>query len=155
MVSLEHKTISFLLPENYPRAALSSGFATGTKTANNRFVLHRHSVYFLIEIIAGDLRERRHFFCRRTALKGSSSLHRKCNGAATRDGSSYWKLTGKEKKIVASGNNRVIGMRRKLAFYQGKDFDSAAPQWIMHELRLLSTRTGASDFTCFGDDMVS
>ncbi|KAK4767968.1 hypothetical protein SAY87_003109 [Trapa incisa] len=95
--------------------------------------------------LPGDLRETRHFFSRKSALKGNSSgLHRKCN-----DGSGYWKLTGKEKRIIASENNLVIGVRRDLAFYHGKDFDITAPQWIMHELRLLSNGTDASDFTLF------
>ncbi|KAK4781994.1 hypothetical protein SAY86_016096 [Trapa natans] len=92
--------------------------------------------------LPGNLRERRHFFCRRGALKGSSSLRSKCN-----DGSGYWKLTGKEKRVVTPGSSRVIGVRRNLAFYQGSYLDITAPQWIMHELRLLSNGTDAPDFT--------
>lgn len=51
--------------------------------------------------------------------------------------SGYWKTTGKERQIVASETNQVVGMRKTLVFYEGKRSHHARTQWVMHELRLV------------------
>ncbi|OWM70719.1 NAC domain-containing protein 83-like [Punica granatum] len=102
--------------------------------------------------LPGDMRERRHFFSK-TTEKRHPNLHFKHRRAAFRElsGSGYWKLTGKEKRIVARGSKQVIGMRRNLVFREGENLSCAKSQWIMHELRLLSTQT-ASDSTHFRNE---
>ncbi|CAL9055631.1 NAC domain-containing protein 83-like [Musa acuminata AAA Group] len=50
--------------------------------------------------------------------------------------SGYWKARGKDKQIVASGCNQVVGMRRVLVFYRGKPPTSSPTDWMMHEYRL-------------------
>lgn len=52
--------------------------------------------------------------------------------------SGYWKATGKDKPVVASGQrNEVVGMKRVLVFCHGKPpCASSRTDWIMHEYRL-------------------
>ncbi|KAJ8475684.1 hypothetical protein OPV22_019411 [Ensete ventricosum] len=74
--------------------------------------------------------DERYCFNRREAKypKGKRS-----NRAAS---SGYWKARGKDKQIVASGCNQVVGMRRVLVFYRGKPPTSSPTDWMMHEYRL-------------------
>lgn len=118
-----------------------------------RFVRHPNYICCLMEIIAGDLRETRHFFGKR-AERRNPSKKQKCSRPAVRDGSGYWKLSGKEKRIAASMCNQVIGLKRNLVFCQGRSSDSMKPKWIMQELCLLSHQT-TSDSTWLGNQMVS
>ncbi|KAL0924096.1 hypothetical protein M5K25_004902 [Dendrobium thyrsiflorum] len=48
-------------------------------------------------------------------------------------GSGYWKITGKEKPIVASKSNQVVGMKKVLVFYHGKAPAGEKTDWFMHE----------------------
>ncbi|KAJ6845758.1 NAC domain-containing protein 83-like isoform X2 [Iris pallida] len=51
--------------------------------------------------------------------------------------SGYWKATGKDKPVVASGRrNEVVGMKRVLVFFRGKPPRASRTDWIMHEYRL-------------------
>ncbi|WOL11455.1 NAC domain-containing protein [Canna indica] len=72
----------------------------------------------------------RYFFNRREAKypNGKRSNRVACSG--------YWKVTGKEKQITASGCNQVVGMKKVLVFYQGKPPSGSRTQWVMHEYRL-------------------
>jgi hypothetical protein len=56
------------------------------------------------------------------------------NRAAT---SGYWKATGTDKPIMASGGNREkVGVKKALVFYRGKPPKGLKTNWIMHEYRL-------------------
>ncbi|CAL9120620.1 unnamed protein product [Musa textilis] len=72
----------------------------------------------------------RYCFNRREAKYPNGKLS---NRAAS---SGYWKAWGKDKQIVASGCNQVVGMRRVLVFYRGKPPTSSPTDWMMHEYRL-------------------
>ncbi|XP_054792713.1 NAC domain-containing protein 83-like [Prosopis cineraria] len=52
------------------------------------------------------------------------------------EGTGFWKPTGKEKLIVSSATNYVVGTRRTLVFCGGDGSGEAQTQWVMHELRL-------------------
>jgi hypothetical protein len=49
-------------------------------------------------------------------------------------GSGYWKATGTDKPITASGE--VVGVKKALVFYQGRPPKGLKTNWIMHEYRL-------------------
>ncbi|KAL6856054.1 hypothetical protein ACP4OV_018856 [Aristida adscensionis] len=56
------------------------------------------------------------------------------NRAAT---SGYWKATGTDKPILASGCSREkVGVKKALVFYRGKPPKGLKTNWIMHEYRL-------------------
>ncbi|XP_068661646.1 NAC domain-containing protein 2-like [Aristolochia californica] len=51
--------------------------------------------------------------------------------------SGYWKATGTDKPIAASGNGQEsIGVKKALVFYKGRPPKGIKTNWIMHEYRL-------------------
>ncbi|XVE84206.1 hypothetical protein DITRI_Ditri16bG0151700 [Diplodiscus trichospermus] len=68
-------------------------------------------------------------------------------------GSGYWKPIGKEKPILASGSNQVVGMRKALIFCQRKRSDETKTRWLLHQYRLaeaqMSTRELHGDWVVF------
>ncbi|XP_040866857.1 NAC domain-containing protein 68-like isoform X1 [Glycine max] len=76
--------------------------------------------------LPGELRENRYFFSNRS------------NGNIKRPaGSGCWKSVGKEKQIIHSESNQVIGMKETLFFCKGSH--ETRTQWVMHELRLVAS----------------
>uniref|UniRef100_A0A0D9X0F2 NAC domain-containing protein n=1 Tax=Leersia perrieri TaxID=77586 RepID=A0A0D9X0F2_9ORYZ len=64
------------------------------------------------------------------------------NRAAT---SGYWKATGTDKPIMASGSSRErVGVKKALVFYRGKPPKGIKTNWIMHEYRLTDTSSSAN-----------
>lgn len=59
-------------------------------------------------------------------------------------GSGYWKATGTDKPILASGGARCLGVKKALVFYQGRSPRGAKTDWVMHEFRLLHPDDGAA-----------
>ncbi|KAK9085167.1 hypothetical protein Sjap_025578 [Stephania japonica] len=55
------------------------------------------------------------------------------NRAAT---SGYWKATGTDKPILASGGAQKVGVKKALVFYGGRPPKGIKTNWIMHEYRL-------------------
>ncbi|XP_030546078.1 NAC domain-containing protein 1-like [Rhodamnia argentea] len=60
--------------------------------------------------------------------------------------SGYWKATGIDKPILASGESRSIGVKKALVFYTGRPTKSVKTDWIMNEYRLLDTAIKPSRF---------
>ncbi|WOK97435.1 hypothetical protein Cni_G06143 [Canna indica] len=69
-----------------------------------------------------------YFFSRKEAT------NRKGNGSRWVARTGFWKATGKEKQVVASRCNQVVGTKKVMVFLQGKP--STRTDWIMHEYRL-------------------
>uniref|UniRef100_A0A453B9Y2 NAC domain-containing protein n=1 Tax=Aegilops tauschii subsp. strangulata TaxID=200361 RepID=A0A453B9Y2_AEGTS len=64
------------------------------------------------------------------------------NRAAT---SGYWKATGTDKPIMASGCGREkVGVKKALVFYRGKPPKGLKTNWIMHEYRLTDASSSAT-----------
>ncbi|KAJ8461052.1 hypothetical protein OPV22_033978 [Ensete ventricosum] len=74
----------------------------------------------------------RYFFSLREATYPNGS---RSNGATL---SGYWKATGKDRPVVASGSNEVVGMKKVLVFHRGKPPRGSRTEWIMHEYRCLA-----------------
>eukprot|EP00253_Pinus_taeda_P015767 PITA_15767 len=53
---------------------------------------------------------------------------------ATKTG--YWKSTGKDRGVFASGSSALIGMKKTLVFYKGRARKGEKTNWAMHEYRL-------------------
>ncbi|XVE76202.1 hypothetical protein DITRI_Ditri12bG0154300 [Diplodiscus trichospermus] len=53
--------------------------------------------------------------------------------------SGYWKATGIDKPILSSYGTKSIGVKKALAFYNGRPPKGTKTGWIMHEYRLLET----------------
>ncbi|XP_022750446.1 NAC domain-containing protein 83-like [Durio zibethinus] len=87
--------------------------------------------------LPGDLKENRYFFSTRYGT-GSNN---KCKRVA---GSGYWKPIGKEKPILASGGNQVVGMRKALIFCEGKRSNETKNQWLLHQYRLVGFAAAAA-----------
>ncbi|MQL80117.1 hypothetical protein Taro_012566 [Colocasia esculenta] len=73
------------------------------------------------------------------------------NRAAT---SGYWKATGTDKPILASGGTQKVGVKKALVFYGGKPPKGVKTNWIMHEYRL-SDGVSSSKTTPPGADAAS
>ncbi|KAK9048460.1 hypothetical protein SSX86_032576 [Deinandra increscens subsp. villosa] len=63
------------------------------------------------------------------------------NRAAT---SGYWKATGTDKPVLTSGGTQKVGVKKALVFYGGKPPKGAKTNWIMHEYRLVDSKTMSS-----------
>ncbi|XVE84207.1 hypothetical protein DITRI_Ditri16bG0151700 [Diplodiscus trichospermus] len=96
--------------------------------------------------LPGDLKENRYFFSTRSCNGGHNKRKRV-------SGSGYWKPIGKEKPILASGSNQVVGMRKALIFCQRKRSDETKTRWLLHQYRLaeaqMSTRELHGDWVVF------
>ncbi|KAJ6837157.1 NAC domain-containing protein 83-like [Iris pallida] len=68
--------------------------------------------------------------------KYANNGHRRWNRAT---GSGYWKAAGKDKAVVSSKCNRVVGTKRAFVFYQGRAPNGERTGWMMHEYRLASS----------------
>lgn len=78
----------------------------------------------------GDTKQEKYFFSLREAKYPNGNRPNRATG------SGYWKATGKDKQIVASRSNQVVGMKKVLVFYRGKAPSGSRTDWIMHEYRL-------------------
>ncbi|KAG9458565.1 hypothetical protein H6P81_003073 [Aristolochia fimbriata] len=59
--------------------------------------------------------------------------------------SGYWKATGTDKPIVATGNgHESIGVKKALVFYKGRPPKGLKTNWIMHEYRLADAANSAA-----------
>ncbi|XP_056163351.1 NAC domain-containing protein 83-like [Syzygium oleosum] len=56
----------------------------------------------------------------------------------------YWKVTGKERRIMSENTNEQIGIKKTLVFYKGRVPDGKRTNWVMHEYHLKSK--------CLGDN---
>ncbi|XP_039064902.1 NAC domain-containing protein 83-like [Hibiscus syriacus] len=79
--------------------------------------------------LPGDVKENKYFFSKRHGNDGNNK--RKSCG--------YWKAIGKEKPILASGTNRVIGMRQALVFCERKRSNETNTRWLLHRFRLVGS----------------
>ncbi|RWW55260.1 hypothetical protein BHE74_00038148 [Ensete ventricosum] len=78
--------------------------------------------------VTGGREEVRYFF----SFREATYLNRNRSNPRARSG--CWKAAGKERQVVASRCNQVVGMKKVLAFYRGKP--PTRTDWIMHEYRL-------------------
>lgn len=59
--------------------------------------------------------------------------------------SGYWKATGTDKPILASGHK--VGVKKALVFYKGRPPKGIKTSWIMHEYRLTDTAVRPASFS--------
>ncbi|XP_022741618.1 NAC domain-containing protein 83-like [Durio zibethinus] len=102
--------------------------------------------------LPGDLKENRYFFSDRYG-NGSNN---KCKRVS---GSGYWKPIGKEKTILASASNQVVGMRTALIFCERKRSNESKTRWLLYQYRLVGSAatldsTQMSKRELFGDWLV-
>ncbi|KAG9446627.1 hypothetical protein H6P81_012755 [Aristolochia fimbriata] len=88
--------------------------------------------------LPGNSERERYFFTKR------ESKYPNGNRANRATGSGFWKATGKDKQIVASRTNQLVGMKKVLVFYRGKPPKGSKTDWIMHEYRLSDSATRLS-----------
>ncbi|EHA8589682.1 NAC domain-containing protein 83 [Cocos nucifera] len=90
--------------------------------------------------LPGGSEEEQYFF----NLRGAKYLNGKRFKRATISG--YWKATRKDKPIIASRCNQLVGLKKVLVFYRGKPPHASPTDWIMHEYRLAAPETSAFGF---------
>ncbi|KDP22568.1 hypothetical protein JCGZ_26399 [Jatropha curcas] len=91
--------------------------------------------------LPGDMEQERYFFSNKEAKYPNGN---RINRATA---SGYWKATGVDRQIGSSSSrNNIIGMKKTLVFYRGKTPNASRTDWIMHEYRLVSLGTTASNF---------
>ncbi|GMI93958.1 hypothetical protein HRI_003065100 [Hibiscus trionum] len=76
--------------------------------------------------LPGDLKENKYFFSTRNGNKKRKRVA----------GSGYWKPIGKEKPILASGTNEIVGMRKALIFCENKCSNGTETSWLLLQYRL-------------------
>ncbi|ONK80121.1 uncharacterized protein A4U43_C01F14100 [Asparagus officinalis] len=59
-------------------------------------------------------------------------------------GSGYWKATGVDKPIIATGGSQCLGVKKSLVFYKGRPPKGTKTDWVMHEYRLLDHNKSSS-----------
>ncbi|KAE8707162.1 putative glycerophosphodiester phosphodiesterase [Hibiscus syriacus] len=79
--------------------------------------------------LPGDVKENKYFFSKRYG-NDSNNKRKSCG---------YWKAIGKEKPILASGANQVIGMRKALVFCERKRSNETNTRWFLHQFRLVGS----------------
>lgn len=72
------------------------------------------------------------FFCPRDYKYSNSNR----NNRATKNG--FWKVTGKERLIKARATKAVIGKKRTVVFYKGRN-PGERTDWVMHEYNSVDT----------------
>ncbi|KAK7350724.1 hypothetical protein VNO77_09628 [Canavalia gladiata] len=85
-----------------------------------------------------DEQERYFFSSKEAKYRNGNRMNR-----TTKSG--YWKATGSDKKISSSTSNGIDGVRKTLVFYEGKSPNGSRTDWIMHEYRLVTVETTASN----------
>lgn len=83
--------------------------------------------------IGGGNQKVRYFFTLREP-KYPNGAGGRANRAA---GSGYWKATGRDRPVMGSREELVVGMKKVLVFYRGKPPRGTRTDWVMHEYRLL------------------
>lgn len=53
-------------------------------------------------------------------------------------GSGFWKTAGKDKLIMSSRGDQVIGIKKFFVFYRGKPLHGQRTDWVMHEYYYLA-----------------
>ncbi|CAN4089315.1 unnamed protein product [Withania somnifera] len=87
--------------------------------------------------LPGDIEQDRYFFSSKEAKYRANR--------ATIGG--YWKPTGLDKQIICSKRKPILGMKKTLVFYKGKNTCHASKtDWIMHEYRLVLPKNSPSNF---------
>ncbi|KAG6549411.1 hypothetical protein Mapa_009130 [Marchantia paleacea] len=71
-----------------------------------------------------------YFFCPRDRKYRNSARPNRVTGAG------FWKATGTDRHIYASGGSKTIGLKKSLVFYKGRAAKGAKTDWMMHEFRL-------------------
>ncbi|KAE8661660.1 hypothetical protein F3Y22_tig00113725pilonHSYRG01689 [Hibiscus syriacus] len=80
--------------------------------------------------LPGELNEKRYFFSSRYGDESNKKRKRVA-------GCGYWKPIGKEKSILASGTNQVVGLKKALVFCQRKRSNNTNTRWFLHQYRLV------------------
>ncbi|KAL3813923.1 hypothetical protein ACJIZ3_015191 [Penstemon smallii] len=81
--------------------------------------------------LPGDPKEKRYFFTKRK-INNITKIRRLSSGYG------YWKASGKDKQILVSGTDLVVGVKKTLVFYDGR---GSKTEWIMDELSLVGSIT--------------
>ncbi|KAK4351127.1 hypothetical protein RND71_030440 [Anisodus tanguticus] len=91
--------------------------------------------------LLGDIEQDRYFFSNKEAK------YRNGNRANRATIGGYWKPTGLDKQITCSKRKPILGMKKTLVFYKGKNTTHACrTDWIMHEYRLVLPKNSPSNF---------
>lgn len=90
--------------------------------------------------LPGDIEQDRYFFSNKEAkYSGVNGANMACIGG-------YWKPTGLDKQIICTKRKPIIGMKKTLVFYKGKNTSHAyRTDWIMHEYRLVLPKSSSSN----------
>ncbi|XP_073015870.1 NAC domain-containing protein 83-like isoform X2 [Primulina eburnea] len=86
---------------------------------------------------AGDSDQERYFFINKANYGNQKRIV-----IPTRAG--FWRAIGPEKRIVCSKTMPLVGIKRTLVFYEGKNTRVARTDWIMHEYYITALATAAS-----------
>lgn len=55
--------------------------------------------------------------------------------------SGYWQAIGVDEPVYSSNDQRVLGLKKFLAFYLGQPFEGVKTNWVMQEYRLPDTNS--------------
>ncbi|KAJ0112932.1 hypothetical protein Patl1_00713 [Pistacia atlantica] len=51
----------------------------------------------------------------------------------TSEGTGSWKITGRDREVKNRGSGEVIGIKKTLVFYKGRNPDTIRTSWVMNE----------------------
>ncbi|XP_031278391.1 NAC domain-containing protein 96-like [Pistacia vera] len=67
----------------------------------------------------------------------------------TSEGTGYWKITGRDREVKNKRSGEVIGIKKTLVFYEGRNPDTVRTSWVMNEFHSINAASSQAYLSFF------